>query len=193
MRRRTTSPSEATDTESTTPSASSDAESAAGAPRQRRPRQKSGTGRTGTGRGRRAATSETSRLIEALLKSRGAKGAFQADLEHVIRWSEVIHAEGSSIDAEATELRKLGPKGKRTTTGLAATRQRQQRLEKQRVLDGRRQRHAMNQALVAGVLEGSIALDVQPGGQILFLEKTAQEQHATLASTGLDETESLLP
>jgi hypothetical protein len=142
-------------------------------PKTRRPRQAQ---KSGTRRGRSVGQpSETGRLIEALLKSRGAKGATQADLEQVISWAEGIRAEVAAIEAEAAELRKLGPRGTQGRSKAAATRQRQQRQEKQRTLEERRQRSEMNQALLAGVLEGRISLDVQPEGGLIFLDGSAGE------------------
>src|SRR5688500_10988273 len=77
----------------------------------RKPRQT----RRGPGGRRGAGASETGRLIEALLKSRGAKGASQQELEQVVRWAQGIQSAGAAIDAEAAELRKVGPRGRKTT------------------------------------------------------------------------------
>ena len=184
MARKTTSPSEATtggeDTSSSNEAGTTSDSSAK--PRQRRQGQKGGAARSGTGRGRNASTTGTARLIEALLRSRGARGATEADLEQVIRWAEGIRTEAASIETEAAELRRLGPRGKRSASGTAAARQKQQRQEKLRALEQRRQRHAMDQALLAGVLDGGIAVDVASEGQLLFLHKDAQQQHAVAAS-----------
>lgn len=194
MARKSNSPNEATTTGEDTSSPSENdttTESSSPKPRQRRQGQKGGTTRSGAGRGRGASTSGTSRLIEALLRSRGARGATEADLEQVIRWAEGIRAEAASIEAEGAELRRLGPRGKRSVSGAAATRQKQQRQEKQRVLEQRRQRHAMDQALLTGVLDGGIAVDVGSEGQLLFLHKDAQQQHAATSSAeGRDGTEA---
>lgn len=137
------------------------------APKTRRPRQtqKSGTRRSrGTGQ-----QNETGRLIEALLKNRGSRGAIEQEMEQVVSWAEGIRAEAAAIEAEATELRKLGPRGSRSATGAAATRRKEQREARQRELEERRPRSEMNQALLAGVLEGRISLDVLPEGGLLFL------------------------
>jgi hypothetical protein len=188
MARRTTSPNEATTTGEDTSSSneSGTTTDSAAKPRQRRTGQKGGAARSGTGRGRSANTTGTSRLIEALLRSRGAKGATEADLEQVIRWAEGIRTEAATIETEAAELRRLGPRGKRSATGAVAARQKQQRQEKLKGLEQRRQRHAMDQALLAGVLDGTIAVDVASEGRLLFLHKDAQQQHAAASSTGQD-------
>ena len=137
------------------------------APKTRRPRQPQ---KSGTRRGKSAGQpSEPGRLIEALLKNRGSRGATQQDLEQVVSWAEGIRAEAAAIEAEAAELRKLGPRGARSKTGAAVTRRKQQREARQRELEERRRRSEMNQALLAGVLEGRISLDVQPEGGLLFL------------------------
>jgi hypothetical protein len=149
------------------------ADDAAAAPKTRRPRQ---TQKSGTRRGRSASQqSETGRLIEALLKNRGSRGATQQDLEQVVSWAEGIRAEVAAIEAEAAELRKLGPRSARSTTGAAAARRKQQREARQRELEERRRRSEMNQALLAGVLEGRILLDVGPEGGLVFLDGSAGE------------------
>ena len=141
-----------------------------------KPRQRRQTQKSGTRRGRSAGQqSETGRLIEALLKNRGSRGATQQDLEQVVFWAESIRAVVAAIEAEAADLRKLGPRGAGSKTGTAATRQKQQRETRQRQLEERRRRSEMNQALLAGVVEGWISLDVQSEGVLVFLHGSASE------------------
>jgi hypothetical protein len=183
MRKRTTTPPEAATTQEAGPVPPSQAGAPTDTPantsspqsRQRRQPPKS-SGKTGTGRGKGADTGETARLIEALLKSRGAKGASQADLEQVAGWAQGIPAEGAAIEAAAADLRKLGPRGK-PATGATGTRQKQQRQERLKALEERRQRHALDQALLAGVLSGTISLDVTDG-RLVFLHAESAAEHA---------------
>ena len=143
-------------------------------------RQPKTSGKGGANKGKKEGTgSETARLIEALLVSRGERGAREAELEQVVRWAEGIRAEVAAIEAETAELRKLGPRGSRNAGAAATTRQKQQRQEKrqerQRELEGRRLRHGLDQALLGGVLSGDIVLDVQPEGKLLFRHKQAPQ------------------
>ena len=145
-----------------------------------RPRRQSSPKRSGAAvRGRRTGGNETTRLVEALLKSRGSRGASQQDLELAVRWAEGVRAEAAAVEAEASDLRKLGPRGSKPggATGAAATRQKQQRQERQRELDERRQRLAMNQALLDGIGGGRVSLDVRDG-QLLFLHGEYAASHA---------------
>jgi hypothetical protein len=101
-------------------------------------------------------------------------------LEQVVRWAESIRSEGAAIEAEASDLRKLGPRSgtaRGTTTAAAATRRKQERQSKLQELDTRRQRQTMNQALLEGILAGGVSLDVQEGGELRFLH--AQGHAAT--------------
>jgi hypothetical protein len=179
-----------TDTDAAAPADGADSHTSAGesaanqstaqapASRPRRQAQPPKKGATGRGSGKSAQASETSRLIEALLTSRGTKGASQADLEQVVRWAEGVRADGAAIEAEAAELRKLGPRGAKGTTGAAAAaRRKEQRQDKQQELAERRQRQALHQALLEGILSGGILLDVQEG-QLLFVHAEHAQAHA---------------
>jgi hypothetical protein len=139
-----------------------------------KPRRSRQTQKTGTRRGRGAGQqNETGRLIEALLKNRGSRGTTEQDLEQVVSWAEGVRAEVAAIEAQAAELRKLGPRSARGTTGAAATRRKQERQARQRSLEERGQRSEMNQALLSSLLEGRISLDVEPEGGLVFLDSSA--------------------
>jgi hypothetical protein len=135
-------------------------------------------GAGGRRRGPRKGTpgSETGVLIEALLRSRGARGAAQEDLQRVIQWAQGIRAEGAAIAAAAAESRRRSPRNAAAGGGAgrgrasAATLARQKE-ERQRELAERTARHEMDQALLDGVLAGRIALDVATdGGRLVFLQ-----------------------
>ena len=138
--------------------------------------------RTRTPRRRRSqAGGETSRLIEALLKSRGAKGATQTEVAQVVAWAQNVLAEGVALKADEADLRKLGPRGKRSSP-VAAARQKQQKEQRQQEIAGRTQRHAMDRALLDGVLAGSISVDVKDG-ELVFLGGQFAAEHAGATTT----------
>ena len=160
----------------------------------RQPKTKTRGGKGGANKGKKdGAGTETARLIEALLVSRGQRGASEAELEQVVRWAERIRAQGAAIEAEAAELRKLGPRGSRNAGAAAATRRKQQRQERQRELEERRLRRGLDEALLAGVLSGDITLDVQGQGELLFRHKQAQQPPAAFSPAERNGTETPLP
>jgi len=136
---------------------------AAPATRRRAPRRKTGP-RKGTGK------SETATVVDALLRTRGPRGASQEDLETVVTWAERTRAEGEALLA-ATDGRRRGAKSAR---GRAAGTRARQIIEEE--LKVRRSRHEMDRALLEGVLSGKIALDVR-SSQILFLSEQFTGQY----------------
>lgn len=152
---------------------------AAPATRRRAPRRKTGP-RKGAGK------SETATVVDALLRTRGPRGASQEDLETVVTWAERTRAEGEALLA-ATDGRRRGAKSARGRA--AGTRARQLTEEELKI---RRSRHEMDRALLEGVLSGKIALDVR-SGQILFLSEqfTGQYLQAQPASAPASETVDL--
>lgn len=86
-------------------------------------------------------------LVESLLRSRGIKGATQDELQGVVAWARSIRAEGQS-------LTELSARPRRAKTQAPADRV---------------ARFEMNRALLDGVLGGTIALDVQDDGVLIFL------------------------
>lgn len=121
------------------------------------------------------------RLIDALLKSRGATGATQAEIAQVVTWAQAILAEGSALATESAELRKLGPRTKRTSP-IAAARQKQQKEARQAEIAARVQRHVMDRALLDGVLAGAISVDVKDG-DLVFLSGQYVAEHAGGSAT----------
>lgn len=97
------------------------------------------------------ATTETGALVEALLRSRGGRGATQIELQTVITWAHSVRDEGDALRELASRLRR--PKGPAPSERTA--------------------HFEMNRALLDGVLAGSIAIDVQDGGALVFLHGNA--------------------
>jgi hypothetical protein len=141
-----------------------------------------GATRTRTTRRRRSqAGGETGRLIEALLTSRGAAGATQGEIAQVVGWAQGILAEATALQTETAELRKLGPRSKRTSP-IAAARQKQQKEQRQQEIASRVQRHTMDRALLDGVLAREISVDVKDG-ELVFLSGKYAAEHAGGAAT----------
>ena len=85
-------------------------------------------------------------LVESLLKGRGAQGASQEEALAVVLWARGVHA-------EAAELKTLTTRVRRAKTMNAA--------ERQVAL-------MLNQALLSGVLSGSLIVDVNEAGIVSF-------------------------
>ncbi len=102
-------------------------------------------------RKRRAVTpvdtaAETAKIVEAALKSRGAQGAMQDDLQIIVDWARTVRTEGDALKD-------------------FADRPRRQKVES---YSERLARYEMNRALLDSVLAGMVILDVQ-NGAIRFL------------------------
>jgi hypothetical protein len=110
------------------------------------------------------------------LTSRGAAGATQSEIAQVVGWAQSILAESVALQTETAELRKLGPRGKRTSP-LSAARQKQQKELRQQEIAERVQRHTMDRALLDGVLAGKISVDVKEG-DLVFLSGRYAAEHA---------------
>jgi hypothetical protein len=132
-----------------------------------------------TRRRRSQSGGETGRLIDALLRSRGARGATESEIAQVVGWAQNILAEGATLQTEAADLRKLGPRGKRSSP-ISAARQKQQKEQRQQEITSRQQRHAMDRALLDGVLAGNISVDVKDG-ELVFLSGQYAAEHAGAA------------
>lgn len=102
------------------------------------------------GRPRRAITpdsaQETATIVDAVLRSRGSTGATPDLLSSVISWAREVREEGDV-------LTELGSRPRRRKTAPAPE---------------RIARYEMDRALLDGVLKGTVLLDVQEGGQLLF-------------------------
>ena len=85
-------------------------------------------------------------LVESLLKGRGASGASQEEALAVVLWARGVHA-------EAAELKTLTTRVRRAKTLNAADRQ---------------VALTLNQALLDGVLAGSLVVDVNAAGSVSF-------------------------
>ena len=92
---------------------------------------------------------ETASLVEAVLRSRGAKGATQEALQSVIAWAREVRAEGDT-------LKELAGRPRRQKTQAPAD---------------RIARYEMNRALLDGVLSGGILLDLRDDGSFIFLHR----------------------
>ncbi len=101
---------------------------------------------------------ETATIVDAVLRSRGSTGATPELLASVISWAREVREEGDV-------LTELGSRPRRRKTAPAPE---------------RIARYEMDRALLDGVLKGTVLLDVQEGGQLLF--KSASLVSASIAS-----------
>ncbi len=167
--------------------ASPDGDAAAphGAPKTRRPRTPRQPGRPARGKAKAGAggTGETAVVVEALLRSRGPRGATQEDIERVVAWAERTRAEGEALESAGVP-RRGARSGKTSPRSKAAANRQQQAQEEQ--LRERRTRYQMDRALLDGVLSGRVSLDVQEG-QIVFLHADYQASRAAPAATAAEE------
>lgn len=85
-------------------------------------------------------------LIESLLKSRGERGATQEEALAVVTWARCVHAEAAELKALTTRVRRAKA---------------QNAPERQIAL-------GVNQALLDGVLSGSLSVGVNEAGAITF-------------------------
>src|SRR4051812_34723501 len=92
--------------------------------------------------------SETKSLVVAILKSRGERGATSDTLQNVIGWARAVRAETEAI-------RELSTRQRRPKTGA----------EPERSV-----KNELNRALLEGVLDGSITLDVADDGSFSFTD-----------------------
>ncbi|GAB4457593.1 MAG: hypothetical protein OHK0029_17660 [Armatimonadaceae bacterium] len=125
-------------------------------PRRRRRRRAPGTSDT---------YSETSTLINAVLRSRRDHGATPEVLQHVISWAHSVREEGE-------ELREM--------TGRT-------RRQKPNIPGDRVARYELNRALLDGVLAGTITLRVEDDGKLLFVDTTTLVQEVVVKSEGTAE------
>lgn len=105
---------------------------------------------------------ETQTLIDAVLRSRGTRGATQEILASVVAWARSVRSEGDAL------------------RGLAG----QPRRQKTQAPADRTARYEMNKALLEGVLSGNIALDVHDNGDLVFLHTGADVPSPTEHQTG---------
>ena len=83
-------------------------------------------------------------LLASLLKSRGERGATREDALAVVQWARGVHAEAAELKALSTQVRKA------KAENFA---------ERQVALQ-------LNQALLEGVIAGTLAVDVNEAGAI---------------------------
>jgi hypothetical protein len=146
-----------TTTRTTTPRATTTRTTAARAP-------KTTAAGTTTRRRRRTTTApdytaDTAKIIAAVLKNRGDKGANTELLQKVIRWTQEIRTENEAYNELATRPR-------RRKTVFAA-----ERLTK----------YELNKALLDGILSGDITLDIQEDGNFIFSHSSVSAPAATEA------------
>jgi hypothetical protein len=91
---------------------------------------------------------QTALLVEALLKTRGAEGASQEELQSVITWARGVHG-------EADELKTLVGRPRR---------------QKALASPERMAAFELNKALLDNVLAGTIGLNVNASGAIVFID-----------------------
>ncbi len=94
---------------------------------------------------------QTSALVASLLKARAGAGATQSELLSVIEWARAIHT-------EADALKQLAARP---------------RLRKAEAPTDRLARFELNKALLDSVLSGTIAVNVNEEGAIVFVGGTA--------------------
>lgn len=90
---------------------------------------------------------QTALLIESLLKTRGGRGASQQELQAAIDWARSVHAEAEEF--KTLEGRPRRQKALASPERIAA--------------------YELNKALLESVLAGSIQLDVNESGSIVFI------------------------
>ena len=126
-------------------------------------------------------------LIGAVLRSRNnsnnaGAGAAREELAQAVLWGRSVRAEAQALVA----ARKPPARGGTGTRG--GNRQRSNNTSRRQELAQREQSHELNQALLDGVLSGTIGLDVR-GGTLLFLHGGAyigadEELRALVSSNG---------
>lgn len=94
---------------------------------------------------------ETATIVDAVLKGRGAKGATGELLGTVVAWARGIRLEGDA-------LKELNSKPRRAKTQAPIA----------RITD-----YEKNRALLDGILSGTVALDVQEDGTLVFLNASS--------------------
>ena len=95
---------------------------------------------------------QTALLVDSLLKTRGVRGASQEELQSVITWARGVHA-------ETEELKTLVGRPRR---------------QKALASPDRIASYELNKALLESVLAGSIGLDVNESGSIVFINPAAE-------------------
>lgn len=90
---------------------------------------------------------QTAILVESLLKTRAGRGATQQELISVIEWARAVHAEAEALRVLAGRPRRA--KAEAPTERVA--------------------RFEVNKTLLDGVLGGTLGLDVDEAGSIVFL------------------------
>lgn len=90
---------------------------------------------------------QTALLVESLLKTRGNRGASQEELQTAIHWARSVHA-------EAEEFKTLESRPRR---------------QKALASPDRIATYELNKALLDSVLSGSIGIDVNESGSIVFI------------------------
>lgn len=96
---------------------------------------------------------QSSRLVSALLATRGARGASQTELRNIIQWARSVNAEAEHFKTVSGRQRRIRQQG--TADRLAA--------------------FQLDKTLLDGVLEGKIGIDIDDVGQIIFLNVDSAE------------------
>ncbi|WP_309716229.1 hypothetical protein [Armatimonas sp.] len=95
---------------------------------------------------------QTALLVDSLLKTRGTDGASQEELQSVINWARGVHS-------ETEELKTLVGRPRR---------------QKALASPDRMAAYELNKALLESVLAGSIGLNVNESGSIVFINPSAE-------------------
>ncbi|MBB6053440.1 hypothetical protein [Armatimonas rosea] len=95
---------------------------------------------------------QTALLVESLLKTRGAQGASQEELQSVIAWARGVHG-------EAEELKTLVGRPRR---------------QKALASPERMAAFELNKALLDSVLAGTIGVNVSSSGAIVFIDPVTE-------------------
>ena len=95
---------------------------------------------------------QTAILVDAVLKSRAGRGASQEALHAVIQWARGVHAEAEALKLLVGRPRRM--KAQASVDRIAA--------------------FQLNKALLEGVLAGSIGIDVNESGAIVFLQSEGE-------------------
>lgn len=92
---------------------------------------------------------QTILLVDAVLTSRAGRGATQDELQAVIAWARGVHSEAEALKLLVGRPRRM--KAQASAERMAA--------------------FQLNKALLDGILAGSIGVDVDENGAIVFLQR----------------------
>lgn len=94
---------------------------------------------------------QTQILASSLLKARGKEGAHLNEVQSVVTWARGVYAEGAELKTLATRVRKVRGED----------------------VAGRQAAYEVNKALLDGVLAGTMTVNVNDAGSLVFGDPNA--------------------